>query len=45
MINSVMKFDCDTCYGYGLIFLGDEDNYSVETCQCVGDLFTSEEAN
>ena len=35
MINSVITVDCDSCYGRGYIFLGDEENYHIETCECV----------
>jgi len=35
MINSVEQINCDECYGHGVIFYGDNDNYSVEPCECV----------
>ena len=35
MINSVLTIDCSTCHGRGLVFFGDENDYSVEPCQCV----------
>ncbi len=27
--------DCSTCYGRGLIFIGDNEDYYVEPCECV----------
>ena len=35
MINSIQRINCDECYGHGVIFYGDEDNYAVEPCECV----------
>ena len=35
MINTLMRFDCDECGGAGFIFIGDEKNYDVESCECV----------
>jgi hypothetical protein len=26
--------ECETCYGKGWLYYGDEDNYDVEACQC-----------
>jgi hypothetical protein len=26
--------ECDTCYGKGWLYYGDENNYDVEACQC-----------
>ena len=49
MINSVMSFDCNDCYGQGLIFWGDNLDYNVEKCECenfaLGTLFTTKEAD
>jgi len=49
MINSVMAFDCDECYGQGLIFWGNDLDYDVEKCECkdftLGTLFTTREAD
>ena len=35
MINSVLSIPCDTCYDYGVVFLGDNNDYAVEPCDCV----------
>ena len=35
MINSVQRVKCDECYGHGVIFYGDANDYSVEPCECV----------
>jgi len=35
MINSVEQINCDECYGHGVIFYGDENNFDVEPCECV----------
>jgi len=35
MINSVQRINCDECYGHGVIFYGDNDDYSIEPCECV----------
>ena len=35
MINSVMVFDCKGCYGAGLVFIGNDEDYAIEPCQCV----------
>jgi len=35
MINSVQIIDCSSCYGEGIIFIGDENDYSIEPCECV----------
>ena len=37
MINAVQLIDCDTCYGKGLVFIGDDNDYNVEPCECVSD--------
>jgi hypothetical protein len=37
MINSVYTTDCDTCYGNGHIFFGDDNDYHIEPCECVVD--------
>jgi len=34
MINSVKVFDCEECSGAGLIFFGDNNDYSTEPCDC-----------
>jgi cytochrome c1 len=45
MINSVMTFKCDECHGEGLIFWGNDKDYSVEPCQCqMVSLFNTREA-
>jgi len=35
MINSVMTFPCEECNGVGLLFFGNDNDYDVETCDCV----------
>ena len=35
MINSIQTIDCDTCYGRGVIFYGDSNDYHIEPCECV----------
>lgn len=35
MINSVYTVECDTCYGYGAVFFGNDNDYHVEPCDCV----------
>lgn len=35
MLNAITKVECNECNGAGFIFWGDEDNYDVETCECV----------
>ena len=37
MINSVMTFPCEECNGVGLLFFGNDNDYDVETCDCVTD--------
>jgi len=37
MINSVLEIKCSTCYGKGLVFFGDANDYNVEPCVCVAD--------
>jgi len=45
MINSVQSIKCDTCNGYGYLFYGDENDYSVESCECKdSSLFITNEA-
>lgn len=34
MINSVQVIDCSDCNGVGVIFYGDDYDYSVEPCGC-----------
>jgi hypothetical protein len=36
MINSIERINCDECYGHGVIFYGDNDDYAVEPCECIG---------
>ena len=40
MINSLISFPCDTCHDYGVVFLGDNNDYSIEPCDCVADELT-----
>ena len=41
MINSVISVNCDVCYNRGHIFLGDNNDYHIEPCECVnGDLLS-----
>ena len=35
MINALDRIKCDECYGHGVIFYGDNDDYGVEPCECV----------
>jgi hypothetical protein len=35
MINTLERINCDECYGHGVIFYGDNDDYAVEPCECV----------
>jgi hypothetical protein len=35
MINSLERIKCDTCLGHGVIFYGDDSDYSIEPCECV----------
>ncbi len=37
MINSVLTIECETCLGNGLVFFGDDNDYSVEPCGCVAE--------
>jgi hypothetical protein len=30
-----MVFDCSECYGAGLVFIGNDNDYEIEPCQCV----------
>ena len=32
-----MSFPCDACHDYGVVFLGDNNDYSVEPCDCMED--------
>jgi hypothetical protein len=36
MINSLTRIECDECNGEGLIFWGNDTDYDVEPCECVG---------
>lgn len=38
MINSVARFDCESCGGAGLVFFGNENDYDVQPCDCVAEL-------
>lgn len=43
-----LSFDCSTCYGKGYLFYGDNNDYSIDPCDCVANnatLFTTQEAN
>ena len=31
----IIAATCDECGGAGFLFLGDENNYDVEPCECV----------
>jgi len=35
MINAIDRINCDECYGHGVIFYGDDNDYGVEPCECV----------
>jgi hypothetical protein len=35
MINSIQTIDCDTCHGRGLVFIGDDNDYHIEPCECI----------
>ena len=35
MINAIQLVECGTCYGQGVIFIGDDNDYNVEPCECV----------
>ncbi len=35
MINAVEVVNCSGCYGRGLVFIGDNEDYYVEPCECV----------
>ena len=30
-----MVFDCKGCYGVGLVFIGNDEDYAIEPCECV----------
>ena len=30
-----MTFPCEECNGVGLLFFGNDNDYDVETCDCV----------
>ena len=34
----IISAECDECGGAGFVFWGDENNYDVETCDCVADV-------
>ena len=35
MINAIQVVECDMCYGKGLVFIGDDNDYNVEPCECI----------
>lgn len=35
MINSVYVAECSGCEGTGMVFFGDNNDYSIEPCECV----------
>jgi hypothetical protein len=37
MIKEIIAVACDECNGAGFIFWGDDNNFDVETCDCVDD--------
>ena len=37
MINSVKTIECQPCSGRGYIFIGDNDDFWIEPCECVAD--------
>ena len=39
----IIAANCDECGGAGFLFFGNENNYDVEPCACIGDL--SDELN
>jgi hypothetical protein len=47
MINSVLTIDCSECNSTGLIFFGNDNDFDVESCDCVNDgsLFWNGENN
>jgi hypothetical protein len=47
MINSVLTIDCLECNSTGLIFFGNDNDFDVESCDCVNDgsLFMNGENN
>jgi len=30
-------FECDSCFGHGVIFIGDDEDYFIEPCLCQPD--------
>ena len=30
-----LKFDCKACYGAGYLFYGDNNDYTIDACDCV----------
>ena len=37
MINTAYSVDCQNCGGRGVVFFGDNYDYSIEPCVCVKD--------
>jgi len=35
----IIAANCDECGGAGFVFFGDENNYDVEPCSCVDEIF------
>lgn len=35
MIDYLIVEKCDTCYDRGVIFIGDNNEYWIEPCECV----------
>ena len=36
-LKDVIAISCDECGGAGFLFFGDNDNFDVESCDCVTD--------
>ena len=36
-LTDVTAIECDDCGGAGFIFFGNENNFDVESCDCVND--------
>lgn len=30
-----LDFDCGTCYGKGFVFFGDNNDYTIDPCDCI----------
>ena len=37
-LNEIVAVACDECGGAGFIFFGNENDFDVETCDCVADV-------